>query len=129
MRWQCKVITVNFVNNNRDHTATVMFDFYPKGIVEIQAILDSGSSVSFLSKELLIQHAPHYLGQLLPCPTKFKGVEGSGLQVAGILYITCRVNERVLAHHFVVADLVESVLLGLDFMNQYRVNYHQRKWW
>ena len=68
-------ITINLAGSH--HIGTdILFDLYPHGVDDIEAIIDTGSAVCFINRNLLLEHAPTLLTQLLPCPVKFSGIVG-----------------------------------------------------
>jgi hypothetical protein len=117
------LMKVNLCSINHLRT-TIEFDFYPNGIVRIEAVLDTGSEVSFLNKMILTNHAPHLLDLLKPCPIRFLGISGDPFISPGFLPLTCKIEGRTIPrHNFVIADIVETALLGLDFWNKHKVNW------
>ena len=59
--WKCdKEVVVNMSSTNY-LTVQIEFDFYGSDIVELSAIIDSGSQVCFLNRSILCQNAPNLL--------------------------------------------------------------------
>jgi hypothetical protein len=101
----------------------IEMDLNQVGIVDVNAVLDTGSEVSFLHREILTKNAPELLEQLQTCPLRFSGIGGNALPVDGLLPVTFKVEGKIIHHHFVIADISEEALLGLDFYNKYKVNW------
>lgn len=117
-------MTVNLCTYS--HLKTLIeFDFYPNGIVEIEAVLDTGSQVSFLNQAILSKHATHLLKLLKPCPIQFLGIKGKAFLSPGFIPLSCKIEGKIIqSHSFVIANIVETALLGLDFWNKYEVNWN-----
>ena len=85
-------LVVNFVKTK--HIATpIILDIGESLLLETEAVVDTGSPVSFISTETLEKMAPHVLGQLDPCPITFRGVGGSALRANGIKVFHCQIGK------------------------------------
>ena len=115
-------------SQNKVRKTWMELDFYIGGLVEIEAILDTGSAVSFINSSVLAKHAPHLLLDLMPCPIKFCGIAGKTFKSAGFIPLSCKIEGKYIhKHNFVVADICETALLGLDFWTSYQVNWDYLK--
>jgi len=118
----CEEIIVNLAGSN--HLLTwIAFEFNAGETTEMEAVLDTGSEVSFLNRQVLLKCAPKLLNELKPCPIKFTGIGGKAFPISGLIALTCRIEHKICYQYFVVADIGENVLLGLDFMDRYKVNW------
>ena len=93
----------------------------------LKAVLDTGSSVSFLSHEVLSVTAPDLLNYTTPCPCRFAGIAGDSVHTYGMITVPCEIAGRKCNQLFVVADIVEGALLGLDFINEHKVSWDHWK--
>ena len=115
-------LVVNFVKTK--HIATpIILDIGDRLLMETEAVVDTGSPVSFISTEVLEKMAPQVLGQLEPCPITFRGVGGSSLKANGIKVFNCEIGGKVLSQLFVIAPIIEPVILGLDFMEANKATF------
>lgn len=103
-------VAANFAGQHHLH-ADVIFDVYPHGLIETEAVIETGSRVCFLNADILLNHAPTCLSTLLPCPTRFTGINGEAFHIAGLLPATCEIADKVINHHFVVANISVNFLL------------------
>ena len=97
-----------------------------ESVVEISAVLDFGSNVSFLGRDILLRHAPEVLQQIMQCPVRFAWIAGNALKTYGMLELTGKTENKIIRQVFVIADKVEGGLLGLDFQANYKVIWC---WW
>jgi hypothetical protein len=97
---------------------------YMSHVLDVSAVVDTGASYSFLNRKFLLLHWPDKLQDLTICTTAFLGVNGSSLKVDGILDVNCKIEDRLFAHQFVIADMVEDALLGLDFLQPYGATWN-----
>ena len=76
---------------------------------ECLAVADSGAQISIIPVEfaegLILQQ----------CSLKFIDVNGQEVSVAGQVELELHVGDEKLSHLFVVADIVDTMLLGFDF--------------
>ncbi len=118
-------VRILLAGTNHQRT-NILVELGMENIIEIPAVLDSGSDVSFLSREVLLRNAPEVLQQTMQCPVRFAGIAGDALKTYGMLELTCRIENKVVRQVFVIADIVEGGLLGLDFQAKYKVVWC---WW
>jgi hypothetical protein len=114
-------LTVQFAGGGQHLMTNLTFDFG-----DIKAIIDTGSPVCFLSEKLLMKMAPEELNKLKPCPISFKGISGKSFNNQGIYLATFNIGGKVVQHPFVIAQICETALLGIDFIQKYRVAWD---WW
>ena len=115
-------VVVNLSTTNH-LLVSVEFEFYGVGTIERSAILDTGSQVCFLNRQILVKFAPTLLQGLMPCPVRFTGISGNAFAIDGVIQLDCKVAGRVVNQHFVVASISQDVLLGLDFMTKHGINW------
>ena len=101
----------------------IVVDFLNGEVLETEAIVDSGSALSFLSLVAVQKCAPDLLDKVGHYHTRVHGVTGAAVKVVGAIELPCEVAERAVLHEFVIADIVEPVLLGVDFLRR-----HQATW-
>jgi hypothetical protein len=108
----------------KDHWLTVVqVDLLNGEIMESEAVVDSGSVISFLSVQGLKQCAPGILEKVKRYPDKIIGVSGEAVEVVGTLELPCKVAGKNVVHEFVVGTIMEPVLLGYDFMSKHRARW------
>jgi transposase InsO family protein len=114
-------MTIQFAEGMQHLMTMLTFDFG-----EVKAIIDTGSPVCFLSEKVLRKLAPLELDNLKPCPISFKGISGESFGNRGIFLATVKVGNKVVQHPFVIANICESALLGIDFIQKYKLAWD---WW
>ena len=96
----------------------------PNGnVLEGEAVVDTGSVLSFLNIESLNAHAPDLLKALTYYPLRITGISGENVRVLGTVSLPCVVAGKAVEHRFVVADVVEPILMGLDFMQSNKATW------
>ena len=60
------------------------------------------------------------LAKLSKSTTRITGVTGKEVRVAGLMEVPCKVAGKAVLHEFVVAEIVEPVLLGIDFTRKHQ---------
>ena len=86
-------------------------------------MVDTGSVLSFVGFTAIQRCAPTLLDKVSEYDTKITGISGEQVSVTGLLKLPCQVAGKAVRHAFVVADIVENMLLGVDLMRQ-----HQATW-
>lgn len=86
-------------------------------VIECEAVVDTGSVLAFLSLEEVQSCAPALLKRVRPDSVHVTGISGEDVKVQGV--ITLYSNMEIWDTLFIVADRVEPVLLGLDFMRSH----------
>ena len=86
---QLREVTVNLAKTNH-LMIPVTFDFYEAGMIEVNAVLDTGSEVCFLNRTILMKYASNLFNKLLPCPIVFHGLVGTTFTVDGMIQLDCR---------------------------------------
>ena len=100
----------------------IMLDLLNGEVMECEAIVDTGSVLSIVSVEALKRNAAHLLAKLSRCTIEIHGVTGEEVRVAGLLEVPCKVAGKAILQ-FVVAGIVEPVLLGIDFMRKHKATW------
>ena len=101
----------------------IKVDLKDGNVMQGEAVVDTGSVLSFLSLEAMKKCAPHLLPLAEKYSARITGISGEDVEVLGTLTLPCLVAGRALVHQFVVADVVEPVLLGMDFLNMHRATW------
>jgi len=117
-----ETMIVNLFNRESLETQ-IKIQAKPDDIVECEAVVDTGSPLTFMSLENVKTFAPQLLKQTSPYPVRITGVTGEPVKVKGSITLACEVAGKTVSHEFVIADIVEPVLLGVDFMRK-----HQATW-
>lgn len=83
-------------------------------------VVDTGASVSCLSTKLWVEiHRTHPGWTLMPSSERVRTVSGDQAKVIGALVIEVELDSGYYAHRFLVMDMLEDVILGLDFIQKY----------
>ena len=112
-------IVIQFVRKETLITM-VMIDLLDGNVMECEAVIDTGSVLSFLGLTAIQRCAPGLLNEVSQYNTRITGISGEQVSVTGLLKIPCQVAGKAVIHAFVVADIVENVLLGVNFMRPYQ---------
>ena len=87
-------------------------------------LIDTGASVSVISTRLWDEiHRSHPGWTLLPTQCRVKTVSGDLAKVRGSLVVEIQLGSKYYAHQFVVIDVAEDLILGLDFIQKYDLNW------
>lgn len=114
-------MTIQFAEGVQHLMTMLTFEFG-----KVKAIIDTGSPVCFLSEKILRKYIPAELNNLKPCPISFKGISGESFGNMGIYLATVKVGNKVVQHPFVIANICETALLGIDFIQKYKLAWD---WW
>jgi hypothetical protein len=68
------------------------------------------------------EYLPELLEQVKRCPYQVQGAGGEVLPVLGQVELECRVKGWHVLQTFVIAQIAEDVLLGLDFIARHKAN-------
>ena len=79
-------------------------------------LVDSGSSISFVSSAFYQQHKHIKLNKI---STSVRSVDGSGVTVEGAVDVQLEFGSLQLQHTMVVANIEPDVLLGIDFLRRH----------
>ena len=93
-------------------------------MMQVMALIDTGSNISFMGQEVLEKLAPH-LQKLVPFARRVQGISGEVVPVKGSISLMCSIAGRTM-HEFVVAKIAESALLGMDFLRRHRAAWDWR---
>ena len=88
-------------------------------MMQVMALIDTGSNISFMGQEVLEKLAPHLLQKLVPFARRVQGISGEVVPVKGSLSLMCSIAGRTMVHEFVIAETAESALLGMDFLRRH----------
>ena len=92
--------------------------------VNVEALLDSGASISCLSQKFYHSCPMRNNSKLNPSSvSSIQGVSGQLLQVVGQVTIPVVANRLKLLHTFqVIKDLPKSVILVVDFLSEHKAS-------
>ena len=82
-------------------------------------IVDTGSNISIVAPQLL-RNIGKDLSCVQPVPNCLKSVTGEKLNLLGAVTLKFEIGNREILQSFYVADISESCILGLDFLQQQR---------
>ena len=80
-------------------------------------IVDTGSNISIVTTKLLRNIAKD-LSRVQPVPNCLRSVTGEKLNLLGTITLRLEIGNREILQSFYVADISESCILGLDFLQQ-----------
>ena len=93
------------------------------GTVEIPMLIDSGASVSVMSTKCWNKlETAHPERKLLPTDTKIRTASGEEVPAVGCLLANVDLAGAKYLHQFLVVNVAEDVILGLDFLARYNVD-------
>ena len=91
-------------------------------------LIDTGASVSVVSTALWQGiHDTHPGWTLLPTTCQVRTVSGDLGKVRGSLVVEIELNGQYYAHKFIVMDIAEDLILGLDFIQKYDLNWNKKR--
>ncbi|KAJ8025237.1 Retroviral-like aspartic protease 1 [Holothuria leucospilota] len=99
---------------------------YLEGAIQgetIKFLVDSGSSMSFLSKKKYLELVPDKDEDLKPTGVPQQLADGSPLEVLGQVELVVKLEGRPLIVEFQVAELDLEGILGLDFLHSHRCQW------
>lgn len=90
----------------------------------IKMLLDTGASVSLISTHLWENlHAADPRWTLISTNAQIRTVSGSLANVRGQVILEIAIGDQYYIHQFLVVDVREDVILGLDFLQRYQVDW------
>ena len=91
----------------------------------VRMLLDTGASVSLISTYLWENlHAVDSRWILMPSEAKVRTVSGDLANVRGEIVLEVAIGQQYYVHQFLVMDIQEDVILGLDFVQRYQVDWN-----
>ena len=94
----------------------------------VAMLVDSGATVSVLSTvmwEVLRSEVPGLT--LMPTRCRIRTVSGELAHVLGTVVLEMELGERFYIHQFVVMDVEENLILGMDFIQKFQVDCDWRR--
>ncbi len=92
------------------------------------ALLDSGAGVSLISSKVFAELPREAVGQKESRKVTIKNASGKEMGVLGNFNLSFRMRLTSIEHPFVVTDeIVEPIILGIDFITKYNVNFDGKK--
>ena len=82
-------------------------------------LIDTGCSVTLLSTKVYYDIPAHERPKLSPYDRLLTQASGAPLQVLGTAPMTVKIGKQKLKHSIVVADCLDSGILGLDFLSEH----------
>ena len=88
-------------------------------------LYDTGADICCIEQQAFDKIPAHLKPKLLNTkPGIFKAANGGLLQTNGRYLMTIQVGNRTLTHHFVlIKDLGVDMILGIDFIHRFHLNY------
>ena len=83
---------------------------------DIDWLVDTGCSVTVISTRVFKEIPSHQRPKLRPYTRTLNQAGGDPLQVLGMADMTIKIGKQKLKHTIVIADCVDSGILGLDFL-------------
>ena len=105
----------------------LVLDILNREVTETEALVDTGSALSFLGSETVRRCAPGLLKEIEEYPIRIHGITGEEVKVLGALTLPCQVAGKAVEHQLVVADIGEPALLGLYFMGGHQATWDTKK--
>ena len=94
----------------------------------VTMLLDTGAPCSLMPKKLFLQLQQFKPNLTLTATTRaLRGVEGTPLQVLGTAVVDVEIAGRFLLVPFTVVDVVQEVILGMDFLHLDGVEWNVAK--
>jgi hypothetical protein len=91
-------------------------------------LVDTGASLSVVSTQLWTEiHRTHPGWTLLPTRCRVRTVSGELAKVRGSLVVELELNSKYYVHQFIVMDVQEDLILGLDFIQKYKLNWDSER--
>jgi transposase InsO family protein len=92
------------------------------------ALLDTGAGISLISSQILAELSPEVVGKRDTRAVKIKNASGKDMPVLGNFYLNFRIKGMNVKHLFIVTnEISEAVILGIDFITKYKVNFDGHK--
>ena len=82
-------------------------------------LIDTGCSVTLISTGVYYDIPDHERPKLSPYEIELTQAGGTPLQVSGMAQMTVKVGKQRLKHPVIVADCLDSGILGLDFLSEH----------
>ena len=89
--------------------------------VDVELLVDTGAERTFLSEEIYKEHFAHV--PLDRVKFRLSAINGSGVSVLGSCELEIRLRSHHFRHEFVVADVGEEAILGVDFLRRYKCHW------
>jgi hypothetical protein len=91
----------------------------------VEALYDTGASISCISEQAFRHIPPDQRPVRTQCDNvRFTSAGGQPLNVRGKYTIPLQIADKTISHDFyVIRNLSEPVILGIDFITQHRLNY------
>ena len=105
----------------------VEFNVHGNQLMHLVGPYDTGSQISFLNYGVIKEHVPHWLNMAKPFGFRIRGAGGDSIPTFGTVTLTCRISEKELLQDFVIASIVEPILLGLDFIVAHKASWNWGK--
>lgn len=91
----------------------------------VRMLLDTGASVSLISTGLWENlHAVDPRITMMPSDAKIRTVSGELARVRGQVILELAIGNQYYLHQFLVLDVKEDIILGLDFVQRYEVGWN-----
>ncbi len=94
--------------------------------IKTRGLYDTGADISCMSEKFFRQLPPQNRPQRLALDKSpnFRSAGGQPLQVRGLYEFTFHINSKFVKHRcYVIPDLNEPLILGIDFIQQHQLWY------
>ena len=73
-------------------------DLRDRYMMQVMALIDTSSNISFMGQEVLEKLAPHLLQNLVPFERRVQSISGEIVPVQGSLSLMCSIAGRTMVH-------------------------------
>ena len=91
--------------------------------VQVTALVDTGAERSFISYRAFKKLPDSLQALLRETILTVKSANDSPVQLYGYVVLNCNIQGLETVHPFVVADVVEEMIIGYDYIQKYRVSW------
>ena len=100
------------------------------GQLQLPMLYDTGSSITCISEQVFRRlppdSRPHK--QVMPVNSMFQTAGGQNLRVRGLYNMPLKILDKTISHPvYVISDLNEQGILGIDFINKNGLNYNPQR--
>ena len=98
--------------------------------VDVPFLYDTGSAITCISENVFRRLSPDLRPEKLPMMknSQFQSAGGQQLKVRGLYNLPLQILGKTITHPtFVISDLNENGIIGIDFINQHKLNYDTQR--
>ena len=89
---------------------------------EITILVDTGSSVTIINPKLFEEIDPKRELNFIATNIRLKSANGNDISVLGECPLSLKLRNKLFPHTFVIAQIENSCIIGVDFMSEYACN-------